>query len=371
MALRRDLFPVTQRTAFLNNAGESPLSTVFHDKLSSYLATALAAPHERPATVRQEVRAALAALLGGAPEEYALVTSTAQGLNAVAAGVAWREGDNVVLPGGGEHWSNTFPWLNLQPRGVEVRLAPLAADGAVPPEALAALVDARTRVVAVAHVSFSSGFRCDLARLSALVKARNAGALLVVDGIQAAGACPLNVAADGVDVYAAGGFKWLLGMPGTGFMYVRAAAQALIAPSAPGMFAADQACATAVAYHGDARRYEGGSIAYSLFHAWTAGLAVLQELGVARIHARNMALAARLLQGLAAKPHVRVLSPVAAAGGRSQIVVVTLGSAERNEACVRALLAAGVVVALRAGNVRVAPNFFNSEEEIDRLLELL
>jgi selenocysteine lyase/cysteine desulfurase len=371
MALRRELFPVTQRSAFLNNAAESPLSTAFHEKLAAYLATALAAPQDRPSAVRQEVRSALARLLGGAPEEYALVTSTAQGLNAVAAGVAWHAGDNVVLPGGGEHWSNTFPWLNLQPRGVEVRLAPLAADGAVPPEALAALVDARTRVVATAHVSFSSGFRCDLARLSALVKARNTDTLLVVDGIQAAGACPLDVAADGVDVYAAGGFKWLLGMPGTGFMYVRASAQALIAPSSPGMFAADQEVASAVAYHGDARRYEGGSIAYSLFHAWTAGLAVLQELGVARIHARNLALTSRLLNGLAAKPHVRVLSPVGTAGGRSQILVVTLGSAERNEACVRALLAAGVVVALRAGNVRVAPNFFNEEEEIDRLLSLL
>jgi len=220
-------------------------------------------------------------------------------------------------------------------------------------------------------VSYSSGARCDLPRLSALVKARNAETLLVVDGIQGAGACPVNLALDGVDVYAAGGFKWLLGMPGTGFMWVRAAAQALIAPSAPGMFAADQDVTATVAYHGDARRYEGGSIAYSLFHAWTAGLAVVRELGVARIHARNLALTARLLGGLAAKPHVRVLSPVAAEGGRSQIVVVTLGGAAANEACVRGLLAAGVVVALRAGNVRIAPNFFNEEAEIDMLLELL
>ena len=371
MALHRELFPVTQRFAFLNNAAESPLSTPFHEKLAAYLATALAAPQDRPAAVRAEVRAALAALLGGAPTEYALVSSTAQGLNAVASGISWRAGDNVVLPGGGEHWSNTFPWLALQPRGVEVRLAPLDACGAAAPEALAALVDARTRVVATAHVSFSTGHRCDLARLSALVKARNAECLLVVDGIQAAGACPLHVERDGVDAYAAGGFKWLLGMPGTGFLYVRASAQARIAPSAPGMFAADQECATAVAYHQDARRYEGGSLAYSLFHAWTAGLAVLQALGVDRIHARNLKLTGLLLQGLAAKPHVAVLSPVRTEGERSAIVVVTLGSAERNEACVRGLAAAGVVVALRAGNVRIAPNFFNSEEEIERLLEHL
>jgi cysteine desulfurase/selenocysteine lyase len=372
MAMRRELFPVTQTTAFLNNAAESPLSTAFHEKLSSYLATALAAPQDRPAAVRAEVRAALAALLGGLPSEYALMSSTAQGLNAVAAGVAWQAGDNCVLPGGGEHWSNTFPWLALQPRGVEVRLAPLDASGAVQPEALAALVDARTRVVAAAHVSFSSGARTDLPRLSALVKAKNAEALVVVDGIQGAGACPLRLGQCGVDAYAAGGFKWLLGMPGTGFLWVSAAAQARIAPTAPGMFSADQACTTApLAYHQDARRYEGGSLAYSLFHAWTAGLAVLQEVGVEAIHARNLALTGLLLQGLAARPHVRVLSPVRAEGERSAIVAVTLGSAERNEACVKGLAAAGVVVALRGGVVRIAVNFFNSEEDIGRLLEHL
>jgi cysteine desulfurase/selenocysteine lyase len=103
MALRRELFPVTRRTVWLNSAGESPLSTVVHERLAAYLATALATPHERPAGVRDEVRAALAGLLGGAPDEYALMSSTAQGLNAVAAGVAWAAGDNVVLPASGEH----------------------------------------------------------------------------------------------------------------------------------------------------------------------------------------------------------------------------------------------------------------------------
>jgi selenocysteine lyase/cysteine desulfurase len=110
----------------------------------------------------------------------------------------------LVLPASGEHWSNVFPWLGLRARGVDVRRAPLAPDGAVPPEALAALVDARTRVVAVAHVSFSTGARCDLRALSAAVKAANPHALLVVDGIQGAGAVPLDLAADGVDAYAAG-----------------------------------------------------------------------------------------------------------------------------------------------------------------------
>lgn len=90
-----------------------------------------------------------------------------------------------------------------------------------------------------------------------------------------------EVVEDGVDVYAAAGFKWLLGMPGTGFLYVSKDAQQQIKPTAPGMFAADNGPAfagragplvTSLEYHDDARQYEAGSISYSLFHGWTAGL---------------------------------------------------------------------------------------------------
>jgi cysteine desulfurase/selenocysteine lyase len=208
-------------------------------------------------------------------------------MNTVAAGVDWRPGDNVVIPDE-EHWNNTFPWLSLKERGVEVRIVSLAEDKACLSESVEALVDDRTRVVATAHVQFATGFRTDLKRLSSIAHAK--GALLCVDGIQAAGACPLDMVADGVDVYAAAGFKWLLGMPGTGFLYVSKGAQQQIRPTAPGMFAADHGpvvagragplCEAPLAFHQDARQYEAGSIAYSLFHGWTAGLQLLQEIGV-------------------------------------------------------------------------------------------
>ena len=367
MALRRELFPVTQRYAYLNSAAESPLNSLTHARVADYLTTTLAAPHTKPAAVRAEVKQLLADLLGGAPEDFALTPSTCQGLNMVAAGVAWAAGDNVVLPEG-EHWSNCFPWLQLVARGVEVRRVPLAPDNAVPLEGVAALVDARTRVVAHAHVSFSSGHRADLRRLSQI--AHHAGALLVVDGIQGAGACPLHLVEDGVDAYAAGGFKWLLGCAGTGFLYVAPAARHRIAPSLPGMFAAGGSL-TELAYLPDARRYESGSLAYSLLHGWAAGLRLLKEVGVAAVFERNMALTGALLEGLAAKPRVRVVSPVGEAAGRSAIVAVTLGSAEENgELCGR-LLASGVVVANRGDTVRISPNFFNTEEDVARLLALL
>jgi cysteine desulfurase/selenocysteine lyase len=364
--MNRDLFPVTQLWTYLNNAAESPLNTAAHARTLEYFSLALSAPHTKPSTVRAEVRSLLADLLGGAPEDFALTCSTNSGLNSVAAGITWAAGDNVVLPSG-EHWSNAFPWLALRERGVEVRRVPLSGDGIVRPEDVAAHVDARTRVVAHAHVQFATGFRANLKRLSAI--AHSVGALLVVDGIQAAGAVPLHLVEDGVDIYAAGGFKWLLGFPGTGFLYVSPAARARVQPTAPGMHAAGPSL-TELSYHPDARAYEGGSLAYALFHGWAAGLRLLKEVGVEVIFRRNMGLTAALLAGLAGKPHVTILSP-REEGARSQIVVVTAGSVERNGELCAKLLAGGVVVANRGESVRISPNWFNSEAEIHRLLELL
>ena len=81
MALRRELFPVTRQFVFLNNAAESPLNTATHARIQEYLATALAAPHTRPAAVRQEVRELLAELLGGQPEDFAMMSGTCQMLD--------------------------------------------------------------------------------------------------------------------------------------------------------------------------------------------------------------------------------------------------------------------------------------------------
>ncbi len=361
----RALFPVTRTSVFLNNAAESPLNTRVHRRLDEYLALAAEAPHRKP-SVRTPVRRLLARLLGGRPEEYALVTSTGVGLGLAAAGYPWAPGDNVVLFAG-EHWNNTFPWLALRERGVDVRVLPLGPDLRLDPERLARSVDTRTRMVAVAAVRHTTGYRADLRSLGRI--ARDAGALFVVDGIQAAGVVPLDVAGDGIDVLACGGFKWLLGQPGTGFLYVREGAWDRFRPALPGMFAAEDDL-DALRWLPDARRFETGSLAYPLFHAWTAGLELLLETGVGAIHARVLALTDRLLAGLRARD-LPVATPADTLAERSAILAFTAGSTAANERLSIRLAEAGIVISLRGGLCRVSPAFFNTEAEIDHFLEVL
>lgn len=361
----RTLFPVTENSVYLNNAAESPLNTRVHQKLEEYLQLAAEEPQNKP-EVRTIIRKQLSEIFGGTVDEYALVTSTGVGISIVASGYQWQKGDNVVLPMD-EHWNNTFPWLALRERGVEVRLVPVGEDQRIDADKIASMVDKNTRILSTAAVRFNTGFRADLRLLSEI--AHDKGALLMVDGIQGAGVFPMNVIEDGIDILACAGFKWLLGMPGTGFLYVNTKVQENIRPVLPGMFAAENN-SQELHYLPDARRYETGTIAYSLFHAWTAGLEILHEIGVSNIHSHVLRLTDRIIVGMHSKK-IEIVTPVEKVNERSAIISFTMGSETANKDCYNKLRENNVLVAPRGDQIRVSPNFFNTEDEIERFLELL
>ena len=361
----RSLFPVTEKSVYLNNAAESPLNSNVRKKLEEYLQLAAEEPQSKP-EVRTIIRKKLSDIFGGTVNEYALVTSTGIGIGMVASGYQWQKGDNIVLPMD-EHWNNTFPWLALQEQGVEVRLVPIEEDQRVDPDKIASMVDKNTRILSTAAVRFNSGFRADLSLLSEI--AHDNGALFMVDGIQGAGVIPMDVIEDGIDILACAGFKWLLGMPGTGFLYVNKKAQENIKPVLPGMFAAENN-SRELNYLPDARRYETGTIAYSLFHAWSAGLDILHEIGISNIQTHVLRLTDRIITGLHAK-NIEIITPIEKISERSAIIVFTMGSETANKNCYNKLRENNVLVVLRGGQIRISPNFFNTEEEIYYFLQLL
>jgi selenocysteine lyase/cysteine desulfurase len=341
------------------------LNAKVQSRLESYLTLASETPNAKPGT-RVPVREALSEMFGGDPGDYALVTSTGVGVGIVAAGYDWKRGDNVVVPTD-EHWNNTFPWLALRRRGVDVRLVPVEEDQRVNPEVVASMVDGNTRILTTAAVRFDTGFRSDLKLLSEI--AHDRGALFLVDGIQGAGVFPIGVHEMGIDVLACAGFKWLLGAPGTGFLYVNEVAREKIHPVLPGMSAAEHNFRELI-YHPDARRYETGTLAYSLFYAWIAGLELLEEVGVPNIHDRVLKLTDMIIAGLRSRG-VSIISPVEKTSERSAILAFTMGSEAANKTLHEKLSANNILVALRSGSIRVSPNFYNTEDEIDRFLDVL
>jgi selenocysteine lyase/cysteine desulfurase len=361
----RSLFPVTNEAVFLNNASQAPLNTLVNERLQAYLATELN-PVGKKGFDRNYVRNLLADILGGLPGEYALSTSTGVGLGIVAQGIRWKKGDNVVLPER-EHWNTSYPWLQLREKGVEIRFARINEDNSIDPEAIARLVDDNTRVVAIAAVRFNSGFRPNLAEIGKIAHAK--GALFVVDAAQAAGMIPIDVEKEQIDVMSGCGFKWLLGIHGTGFLYVSNRVVKMIDPVLPGGYAAGKAY-DELTPHEDARKFETGSIAYALFFAWTAGLELLLQIGVNNVYDKALANADLLINGLREKGH-QIITPTRNRAERSAIVHFNTGSLDTTKALYQKLKTEKVLVTLQMENIRVSPNFYTSEADIRTFLDLV
>lgn len=358
----REEFPITSHAVYLNNAAESPLCLSVKTRLDEFLSFSMTSPHKKP-QVRESVKAALSQLFGGRPSDYALVGSTGIGLGMIAAGFKWHAGDNIVLPEN-EHWNNAYPWYQLGKKGVDVRLVPVDNHGRFSLDDVRSKMDSNTRILSMAAVRFDSGFRPDLKAFSKL--AHDHGAYFVVDGIQGAGVVPINVENDGIDAFCSAAFKWLYGLPGTGFIYVSPTMTNDLDVVLPGMFAAEDDM-TALKLFNDARRFETGTIAYPFYHAWLAGLELIASIGVSNIHDRVLQLTNLIIEGLESQD-ITITTPHKEISERSAIIVFDLGSDALNKRLHGHLMSHDIIISLRKGRCRVSPAMYNTEAEIDSFL---
>lgn len=361
-------FPGIREAAYLNHAASSPLPRRSAEALRKYVDD-----RERVFRLYQAgrqdydigpLRAKLGRLLGGVPaERIAFVPTTTDGIGAALNAVAWRNGDNVVVP------ANEFPGvlyacLLLAGRGVEVRQVPV--DGHLDLNRLAESVDERTRAVAVSHVHWQTGHRIDLAALGAITA--RSGALAIVDAIQSLGQTPVEPAAAGIDVVVAGSYKWLMAVPGTAVFYAGERALAELTPDRAGWtsMATSVHGTPALAWAPDATRWHVGGQCDPTLIALEQSVDLLLDTGVAQVSRHAGALLDRLLERLPAG--IRVHSSLEPAD-RSAILSLGTGDRERDDRLARDLVASGVIVARRGGGIRISPHGHNTEADIDRLAE--
>jgi len=370
-AARRQ-FAVTGHRIYFDLANQGPVPLCVLEELSRLHTEAYRrGPDKNTYLQRVEtVRGQLATMLHCRRAEIAFVKNTSEAINVAAAGISYRAGDNVVVSHF-EHPNNVYPWLALERRGVEVRMARPSGRVAIE-EDLISLIDGRTRAVACSAVSFMPGERLDLGRLAEACHQN--GAYLVVDAVQGAGIIDLDVPSLGVDVLAAGCHKGLLTPHGVGLLYCRRDVCASITPP----FAArdgmkrqkpmeQETYEYAYAPLDDARRFEIGNYNYSGVSALGRAVELLLGLGLRNVQRRALDLGTRLIGGLCRLPGVEVWTPVEA-GRRAGIVGFAVEDVERAAA---ALLDAGVVFSIRRGAIRFSLGFYNTPDEVDRALAVL
>lgn len=367
-AIREDI-PFLKRGIYVDNASVSPVSNRvrkasehFNDIIADHLRDA----KELTKPYYDKGRLFAAKLVGSSADNITYVQNTSHGLSLVALGLDWRAGDNLVVCAE-EFPSNYLCWIQLASKGVEIRQVS-SPDGTLTADLLRSSIDQRTRIVAVSHVQFYSGYKVDLASIATLCAPN--GTLLVVDGTQSLGALQIDVKSAGVDVLVASAHKWMMGPRGIGFASFSDRAMDQVKPAIIGWLSVNDPFAfnRTLDFLPDARRYEYGTPNGAGIFGLTERLVELDELNPAWIEDRILNLNERVLEraaerGLKSRYHFQRHE-------RSGIALLERDGVAATEMLTR-LNANRIFASVRNGAIRIAAHCYNTDDEIDTIINVM
>jgi L-cysteine/cystine lyase len=368
-AVRADL-PLLASLVYLNAGGTGPLpvpvARAITDATTAQLGMARMGPEgvELTEQVLALLRDATGAVVGAGGDDMAITANTTTGLDIAIWGMDWRAGDHIITTEL-EHPGLSVPIAVVARRhGLEVTRLTMAQAELDLEESVAKYLTARTRLVALSHVSWCTGTVLNVT--GAARAARGSGAIVVVDGAQSVGAIPVDVAALGVDAYAFPAQKWLLGPEGLGALWIPAATRARVDLTFCAYEAGtDHKPDGRLTLYPGARRYEISTAPLLLAHGWLAGLEWLAGIGWTEIHARTRGNQRAAWAALADLDGVDILTPD---GPQAGLVVFSPDGVTPEDAF-WSVMATGVCVRWLAAPpaLRASLGFFTSESDIDAL----
>jgi len=366
-------FPIIEKEIWLNHAGHAPWSLPSlkaMDEFARSFAYGPMRPYEDWDAVRDKTRELLAKLLNAETYEIGFNFTTSLALSMISHAIHWERGDNAIAPDK-SFPSIVMPVKLLEQWDVEGRIVE-TVDGLISEDKLIEAIDGRTKLMIVPLVNFLTGQRLDVKRISKAC--REKGVFLVVDAIQAVG--PMKVDVKDLDCHALcfGSLKWMFGPMGVGTVYINGddldklkivQVGMVSMPNEWDFFDYDQDIKK------EACRYECGCASDIAHHGMKPNLEMFLDLGPENIEKYLLELTGYLHDELTSGG-VKVLTP-REDERRAAIVTFDAKSAgwDNAQALLEALTREHITVSLRMGLVRVSPHFYNSREEIDKLLDVV
>jgi selenocysteine lyase/cysteine desulfurase len=359
----RKQFPVTETVTYLNAAAAGPLSRQTTAAATDYYRQIMDDGdvhwHEWLAK-REDVRRKVATFINAEPDEIALTTNTSSGINIIIDAL---ETQGEVISSDLEFPVSTLPWMN---RRIPVDLVKSVA-GKVRLEDIRSAMNVRTRVICLSHVQFSNGFRLDLEELG---KSKRDHAL-VVNASQSAGVFQVDVKRMKIDALCATGHKWMLSGYGSGFVYLSRELLERSRPRAIGWLSVQEPYAMRNdelhLRHDAAARAELGCPHFAGIFALGASIDLMANIGVKNIEEHALSLN-RFLTTRLIDSGWTVLSPIDEERIRSAETLVQLAEPA---GVVAKLRKRKIIVTEKPEGIRVATDFFNNEDDIERLVEAL
>ena len=364
-------FPVTQKYVYMNHAGVAPLSKRVQNAMVDFVEDATvngAVNVDEWVDTIEECRDSAAELLNANNTEIAFMKNTTQGILIAANGIDWNEGDNVVTTAV-EFPANVYPWWSLNERyGVETRMVQ-EKDGIIHLQDLIDNIDDRTRVLTISHVEFASGFRNDITAIGEICRERDIW--FVVDAIQSLGAIEVDVKKSKIDILAADGHKWMLAPEGAAVFYCSDSKRdSLINTNLgwAGVINPRDFLDYDITQKPDATRFEEGSYNTTGIYGLNAALKLLKTVNIQYIEERVLTLTDLLITGLDKKGYI--VNTPKIKSDRAGIVIFESNIYTPTQ-LFNLLQDNNIITAERGSGIRISPHFYNTESEIEQLLNIL
>jgi selenocysteine lyase/cysteine desulfurase len=311
-------------------------------------------------------KAAFASLITASPDEIAVFSSVSEATSAVASAMNFASGRNRVVVTEAEFPTVAHVWLAQESRGARVSWVP-TRDGVIALDDYASRIDGDTALVSACHAYYLNGFMQDLARIAALAHAHDA--LLYVDAYQTIGTVPIDVRALDVDFLVAGNLKFLLGIPGIAFLYVRRELIEALHPTVTGWFGRADPFAfqsKQLDWSPTASRFDAGTPPIINAYAARAGMETIASVGVPAIRAWLETLGERLIDG--GRQRRLTLHGPAEMSTRTATTSFVVDDSHRVELAMRQR---GILPSARGPVIRLAPHFYNTLDDVDSALDTL
>ena len=365
----RKRIPLLRNMIPMNNCSQSPQfdtsRMAAEDYLESWNRTGM--DWEAWMDETDRAKAEFARLINASPDEIAVSTSASAAAASFISALPFDGARKKIVATEMEFPSIGHVWLAHQRFGWETEWVPVR-DDIVYPEDYDAYIDEDTCMVSATHAFYHNGYIQDLPVIAK--KAHDKGALLFVDAYQSLGVVPLDVKAAGVDVLVTGNLKFLLGVPGIAFIYVREGITQQLEPSFTGWFGRAEPFSFKIKpldYHPTAARFDIGTPPVVNAYIARAGMAIINEVGIDNIRSWTMQLSRRFMEGGKARGFTlhgtddpSRKSPVSA--------FVTPGDSHLVE---EMLLRRGILAASRGPVIRLAPHFYSTMNDVDICLDVL
>lgn len=371
----RTLFPhSTKGQTYLNHAAISPMS----DRVKSAIETFLTDRNSGNIDnfpewmeLTEETRHLIAQLIhADESDRITFMGNTSDGLSAVAEGIDWNDGDEIVL-NTLEFPSNIQPFRILENQGVKMVYLKPDESGCITPKMIQDAITPKTRIVSISFVQYLNGFRADLKSIGEICKANNIW--FVVDGIQGLGAISINVQECHIDALASGAHKWLMSPMGIGFLYLSEKLADNLKPAKTGWLSVEVPWEMSnfeqpwlpVSKHLETGTYN--TIGIVGLHA---SLKHLLEIGLKAIEDEILQLSDYLISNLSGKKGVRLLTP-SRKNDRAGIVTFKLYSDRSADTIVEDLKSRQMTISARNGYIRISPHYYNTKEELKTVLDAI